>query len=55
MKSLLFSGLLLASSVAAVTPLTAHPTVVASPATKIAVLFSKNTSFAQLAAIRQDL
>jgi hypothetical protein len=56
MKSLLFGGLLLASSVSAVTlPPTAHSAVAASPATKIAVLFSKNTSFAQLAAIRQDL
>ena len=55
MKSLLFAGLLLASSAVASALAPAHPPVAVSPATKIAVLFSKNTSFAQLAAIRQDL
>ncbi|RZK27832.1 MAG: hypothetical protein EOO63_12560 [Hymenobacter sp.] len=46
---------MLASSASAATLPLAYHVVALTPATKIAVLFSKNTSFAQLAAIRQDL
>lgn len=55
MKTFLFGALLLASSASAATLPIAYQVTAISSDTKIAVLFSKNTSFAQLAAIRQDL
>jgi hypothetical protein len=55
MKSLLFCGLILATSATAAVSPTALAGISAHATTKIAVLFSHKTSFAQLASIRQDL
>lgn len=54
MKAFLLSCLLLTSAAAVARPATTPP-VASSATTKIAVLFSRKTTFAQLAAIRQDL
>lgn len=54
MKAFLLSCLLLTATAAAALP-AATPPAARAATTKIAVLFSRKTSFAQLATIRQDL
>jgi hypothetical protein len=55
MKFLLISCLFLATAASAAVPPIAQRMATRHSTTKIAVLFSRQTSFAQLATIRQDL